>query len=539
MKYNAILRLGLSFLCLLAVIACGKKVQDGAEDATRNPSFRAEAAKQEAGAQGAAGHDQAERQGEKCPHNAAKADCFICDPALRDKGRLWCNEHARYEDRCFLCHPEIKENGRLFCDEHGLYEDECFLCHPELKKSGKAAPESTEVEAKAIKAPGLLCKEHRVLENECGICHPDLLSGLQAGEGLKVRLASTQSAKKGGVETGKAEADESEGGPAFLSRVTYNQNQFAHITSLASGVIQKVHVDFGTQVRKGQVLVEVASPEIAKAKSAYLSALSELNLKELAYQREKNLVDKNVSSRQEFEQAEAEYRRSRNETASARQELINYGTSETDLSALVKSHSTSSTLAIRAPFAGTIIERRAVSGESVNSELPLFALADLSTMWLELSIPSEAGAGLKVGDPVAASFDAFPGVQFPGRLIWISSGIDATSRTLKARAVVPNPNGILKDGMFGKVRIPTIAAGKRLGLSSEAVQHIDGADYVFVKLEEDLYEIRKVWLEDGLDGKVSLLGGLAADEEVVLTGSFAMKTEFLKSRLGAGCADGH
>jgi hypothetical protein len=81
---------------------------------------------------------KAAAKSEKCkPHKAAKADCFICDPKLREKGRLWCKEHARYEDRCFLCHPEIKEAGRLYCEEHGLYEDECFLFHPELKKAGK------------------------------------------------------------------------------------------------------------------------------------------------------------------------------------------------------------------------------------------------------------------------------------------------------------------------------------------------------------------------------------------------------------------
>lgn len=82
--------------------------------------------------------------GAKCkPHKAAKADCFICNPALREKGRMWCKEHSRYEDRCFKCHPEIKDAKRLYCEEHGLYEDECFLCHPELKpqkKAGKPAP---------------------------------------------------------------------------------------------------------------------------------------------------------------------------------------------------------------------------------------------------------------------------------------------------------------------------------------------------------------------------------------------------------------
>jgi hypothetical protein len=67
-------------------------------------------------------------------HGAPKNQCFICDPALRDKARLWCREHARYEDRCWDCHPELQDKTRLFCDEHGLYEDECFICHPEVQK---------------------------------------------------------------------------------------------------------------------------------------------------------------------------------------------------------------------------------------------------------------------------------------------------------------------------------------------------------------------------------------------------------------------
>lgn len=67
-------------------------------------------------------------------HKAPVAECFICDPKLREKGRLWCKEHDRYEDRCWACHPEAQDKKRLFCKEHSLYEDECFLCHPELKK---------------------------------------------------------------------------------------------------------------------------------------------------------------------------------------------------------------------------------------------------------------------------------------------------------------------------------------------------------------------------------------------------------------------
>ena len=72
-------------------------------------------------------------------HQLPVAACFVCDPALREPGRLWCGEHDRYEDRCFLCHPEIKEADRLWCEELSLYEDECFFCHPELAETESEA----------------------------------------------------------------------------------------------------------------------------------------------------------------------------------------------------------------------------------------------------------------------------------------------------------------------------------------------------------------------------------------------------------------
>jgi cobalt-zinc-cadmium efflux system membrane fusion protein len=481
---------------------------------------------------------------EKCPHNAAKEDCFICDPSKREKGRLWCKEHNRYEDRCFLCHPELKEEKRLYCEEHGLYEDECFLCHPELKTS--SAPGITDPDGKggsavaenAIKTGStLLCKEHNVSEQECGICHPDLLKALEVGRGMKIRFSSTSSASKSGVETGKAQEEMGASGPAFLSRVTYNQNKFAHITSLAPGVVQRVLVDFGSQVKKGQVLVEVASPDIAQAKAEYLGALSELHLKETVFKREKGLAEKQVSSKQESDQAEAEYRKSKTDAATFRQRLLSYGFGEEEVASLAKNPATSATLQIRAPFAGTIVERRAVIGEAISPDRPLFQLADLSTMWLELSIPGDAFASVRVGDPVAASFDALSGVQLPGKLIWISSAVDGTSRMLKARAEIQNPGALLKDGLFGKARLPMASPGKRMDLPAGAAQRIDGENVVFVKLAEDLYEIRKVWMEETDNGRVSILEGITPEDEVVLAGSFTMKSEFLKSRLGAGCTD--
>ena len=92
-----------------------------------------------------AGGNEAQKQaaspkGAVCkPHGAPVADCYLCNPALREKGRMWCNEHNRYEDRCWICHPEAQDKTRIYCSEHFLYEDECYLCHPELNKK-KAKP---------------------------------------------------------------------------------------------------------------------------------------------------------------------------------------------------------------------------------------------------------------------------------------------------------------------------------------------------------------------------------------------------------------
>ena len=82
-------------------------------------------------------------------HEKLGEKCFICEPSLRDKDRLWCSEHDRYEDRCWLCYPEQQDKNRTFCKEHNLYENECFLCKPNINEK-KIIPEK-ESNAKSSK----------------------------------------------------------------------------------------------------------------------------------------------------------------------------------------------------------------------------------------------------------------------------------------------------------------------------------------------------------------------------------------------------
>lgn len=476
-------------------------------------------------------------------HQLPVSDCFMCDPALRDPGRLWCKEHDRYEDRCFICHPELKEEGRLWCKEHNLYEDECIFCHPELKKKQAAAHKETtsadghgSLDAVNI---DLQCVEHGVLEKECGICHPELADALQPGQSLKIRFESPESAKKAGIGLTNPVPGKGLSDLSLLCQVTYNQNEFARITPLASGIIQRVLADVGDTVSKGEVLVEILSPEIAKAKSEYLIALANEALKQTVFERKQELLDEKIASQGDYDMAATEFELAKSTAAAAYQQLLNYGFSKDEIAWIEETHSTTSMLRVLAPFSGTLIDRHAVVGETVEPGDVAFTIADLSSMWLELSIPEDRIALVSVGDSVEASFDVLPGTRIYGKLTWVSAGIDEQTRMLKSRAVVPNPDMKLKHGMFGQVRVASRRLTTGLYVPVESLHRFgpERSEFVFTKVADDLFEVRRVDMGAKNGKYVEILNGLLPEDQVVAAHSFTVKSEFLKARLGAGCVD--
>ncbi len=427
-------------------------------------------------------------------------------------------KHQKEEDKQY--------SKRLWCNEHGVYEDECLICHPELG-SDISSDLSTDLQ----------CGEHRVPESECGICHPELSNSLNFGQGLKIRLESPESAVKAGIITNVLSKGESIPKFTVLSRVIYNQNRFAHITSLVSGIVQKVLVDVGAFVPEGEVLVEIASPDVAKIKAEYLTALTNEKLKKLVFERVKRLFNKKVASQYEYQKARAEYEIAKNNTNTTHQQLLNFVLAEDEIQDIEETQTSTSILPIRASFSGTIIDRHAVVGEFVKPGVVIFSLVDLSTMWLELSIPENILLFFKVGDKIEASFKEYSIKKSQGSITWLASNIDEESRMLKGRAVVKNPDAFLKHGMFGKVQLLSQNYSKKFNVPVKSVQRLDGRDFVFIKLSVDLFEARRVETGESDKENVEILQGLSPLDELVVDGSFTLKSEFLKSRFGEGCAD--
>lgn len=475
----------------------------------------------------------------QCAHGAPKRLCFICDPSLRDEGRLWCREHGRYEDRCWKCHPELEDKDRLYCQEHFLYEDECFLCHPELAPDGQqpSTPAGSEHQHSATGNPGqgLMCQEHGMPESECGICHPELAKGLQIGQGLQIRFRSPEAASKAGVATEQPGVGEVAQSVTCYAELTFNQNKLAEITPLVSGMIQTVPVDLGDSVETGDLLATISSIGIADAQSRFLKALAQVQLSQKRFRREERLHAKEITSAQDLQEAEASYESAKAALEAARQELETLGFSQRQIETLATDKKGGGRLELRAPFAGEIVERNAVQGSMASVGQALFKVADRSNIWAILKIPESKLVNVETGQTVALEVEAFPDETFTGRLTWISAEIDHRTRMAKARAEFPNPKGRLKAHMFATARIHTGAPDRAILVPHSAIQFVQERPFAFVQVAPDLFSAQPLVLGPKTDEICAVFAGLEPTDSVVTQGSFAVKSQFLISRLGAGC----
>jgi cobalt-zinc-cadmium efflux system membrane fusion protein len=344
------------------------------------------------------------------------------------------------------------------------------------------------------------------------------------------------SAAKAGIVSRQPERSMNSPGLQVLCEAQYNGNRIARVTPLADGIVQRVWHDVGDQVLAGVVLAELHSAEAALAKSTYLSTLVALEIKKETRTREEKLQQGSISAKKDYLKAEGEFRMARLAANNARHKLLNLGLKAETIAKIERTEDASAILKIYAPFDGTLIERTAVTGQSVDSGEALFILADLSTRWLILSLPSDRLTQVRVGLPVEARFDELPGEAILGTLVWIDTAVDKRTRLVRARAMVSNGVDRVKAGMFGQAKIITQAERQGLLVPRDAVQNYEQRSYVFVRKDRDLFALRHVTLGDASKNEVEVLGGLHLDEAVVTSG-FLVMSEFLKSRLGAGCVD--
>jgi cobalt-zinc-cadmium efflux system membrane fusion protein len=403
------------------------------------------------------------------------------------------------------------------------------------KNDGAGHDGASTADSSTAASDALLCAEHHVPEDECGICHPELAAALEPGQGLKIRFASAQSAALAGIEA--PSPGSVAGGDVIraVGELGYNTDRLARITSPVDGTVRSVNGDVGTNVAAGTALASIASPAIAELRGELARAQSEELVAAENAAREERLFEENAVSAQELSGARARHQSARAATRAARQSLRDLGLTESDVEAFMRDDGESG-LGLRAPFAGTVVERHATLGDVVKNGDVLFEVANLDGMWLTLAVTEADAAHVHKGARVDLRVDSLKR-DFSGRVTWIASNLDEATRMVRVRAEIPNPGHVLRAGLFVDARISTSDDRASRELDRDSVYLIDGHNFVFVRLEDDLYQLRRVETRASDSGHVRVIAGLDAGDRVVTRQSYLVKSEFQKSRLGAGCVD--
>jgi cobalt-zinc-cadmium efflux system membrane fusion protein len=197
-------------------------------------------------------------------------------------------------------------------------------------------------------------------------------------------------------------------------------------------------------------------------------------------------------------------------------------------------------LVLRAPVAGTIIDRDVVIGQLADPSRTLYRIGDLSSLWLVAHVFERDAVRVNVGGAGTATFAALPGRAIDGEITWIGREVEPSSRTIPVRLVVPNPDGLLRPGMSATVSLPLgETTGSVVAVPLAAVQRVNERWVVFVPRGPGVFDVRAVGRGRDLGGEVEILDGLTPGDEVVVDGAFLLKAEADKARGEGGGHDHH
>ncbi|MDE1981833.1 MAG: efflux RND transporter periplasmic adaptor subunit [Betaproteobacteria bacterium] len=182
-------------------------------------------------------------------------------------------------------------------------------------------------------------------------------------------------------------------------------------------------------------------------------------------------------------------------------------------------------LTVRAPFAGVIESLDVREGMTVASGTTLAKLKGLETVWLEAAVPEAQASDVKVGEAVTATFTAYPGETFKGRVVTVLPEMNSEARTVRVRVELPNREGRLKPGMYAAFHGATLLPAPVLQVPSEAVIRSGTRNVVLLALQGGRYQPVEVKLGQEADGKVAVLQGLAEGQQVVVSGQFLIDSE--------------
>jgi cobalt-zinc-cadmium efflux system membrane fusion protein len=362
----------------------------------------------------------------------------------------------------------------------------------------------------------------------------------QEGHENEVRL-SPEAMRSTELEFAEAARRPLVSGLSATARISLAQKGQSHISPRVSGRVASIEVRLGDRVKRGQVLAYVESPELGRARADYLAAVTRARVAEDNYRREKELLQKGITSEREAREAESSYSAANAEKNAAETKLHAVGLSDGEIAALRPDEHYSSRFPVRTPIDGVVIEIFATAGQTVEAGSRLVTVGDLSELWVLVDVFEGQVAQVRVKQPVNIRVDAYPDRVFTGRVDYIGDLVDEKSRTIQVRVVVPNHDRLLKPGMFANAEIATTMRnpadggeeGHGVVVPRAAIQKIGTRNVVFVSEGENRFKAIQVRVGRTSVNDAEILQGLDPGMRVVTRGAFILKSELSKESLEA------
>lgn len=323
---------------------------------------------------------------------------------------------------------------------------------------------------------------------------------------------------------------------ATVGSIDFNEDLTLQVFTPYQGRILEAFAKVGDDVKKGQVLFTIDSPDLLSASSTLIAASGVHELTTRALKRLSSLYEIKAVAQKDLEQAVSDQQTAEGSLKAARDAVRIFGKTDAEIDAIVKERRADPKLVVKSPIDGRVTARNAAPGLFVQpgSAPAPYSVADNSTMWMLANVAESDVSTIHVGQEVKVTVMSYPGKVFEGHISTISSNVDPNTHRMLVRSEIEDPNHELRSGMFARFAITTGNPVRSLAVPLDGVvREGDGTMTVWVTSDRKRFIQRTVKIGDRKDGLRQILDGLQPGELVATEGAI-----FLSNMLAIGQTGG-
>ncbi|MGA7070474.1 efflux RND transporter periplasmic adaptor subunit [Bradyrhizobium sp.] len=320
-----------------------------------------------------------------------------------------------------------------------------------------------------------------------------------------------------------------------VGTIDFNEDLLVQVFSQYPGKILRANYNIGDDVKAGDILFTIDSPDLLQAESTLLASAGVLELQKRTLARALNLLKAGGSAQREVDQSTSDEQTAEGNFKAARDAVRIFGKTDAEIDQVVEKRKVDSTLLVPSPIAGRIVARSAAPGLLVqpgNAPAP-YSVADMATMWMLANVVETDAPAYKLGQDVEVRVPAYADKVFKGHVTALGAMIDPNSHRQLVRSQIDDPEHLLRSGMFASFVIRVGDPVHSLAMPANGiVREGDGTMTVWVTGDSRHFIKRTVKIGLAQDGWTQILSGLEPNDIVVMDGAVFLSNKLLLGDAG-------